>query len=230
MRNTIRKADSSLLAEAQGLYSISANVTQRLKKYNGLDSSPLYPPPLHAEQFYCDKDGEYLFFPSRLSPAKRQSLVIEALAQTRYTVRLVFAGKPDVAGYETELMTLASRHGVSDRIRWLGEISETAKRQAFASCRGVVYTPADEDLGYVTMEAMLSSKPVVTTCDAGGPLEFIAHEREGLVAEPTAEKLAAAMDRLWRDSSQAAEWGRLARRRYIDMDISWPHLVRRLCA
>ena len=54
---------------------------------------------------------------------------------------------------------------------------------ADAHCLGVVYPPVDEDYGYVTLEAMLSSKPVLTCADSGGPLEFVL-EKEA-VTEPT---------------------------------------------
>ncbi len=45
----------------------------------------------------------------------------------------------------------------------------------------VIYSPFDEDYGYVTLESFLSHKPVITTTDAGGPLEFVEHETSGFV-------------------------------------------------
>ena len=36
----------------------------------------------------------------------------------------------------------------------------------------VAYAPLDEDYGYVSLEAMLSSKAVVTCADSGGPRDF----------------------------------------------------------
>ena len=44
----------------------------------------------------------------------------------------------------------------------------------------------------VPYEAFLAEKPVVTTTDAGGPLEVVTDRVTGLVAEPRAEALAAA--------------------------------------
>ena len=37
----------------------------------------------------------------------------------------------------------------------------------------VLYPPFDEDFGYVTLEAFLSRKPVITATDSGGPNEFV---------------------------------------------------------
>ena len=103
-------------------------------------------------------------------------------------------------------------------------------RAGYAKSLGVVFTPFDEDLGLITLEAMLASKPVITSTDSGGPLEFVRHETNGLVAEATAESLAAAMDWLWTDRRQAAAWGRTGRQNYDELEISWPQVVRRLLA
>ena len=43
----------------------------------------------------------------------------------------------------------------------------------YAHSLGVIFPAVDEDYGYVTLEAMLSSKPVITCADSGGPLEFV---------------------------------------------------------
>ena len=42
---------------------------------------------------------------------------------------------------------------------------------------GVIFPPLDEDYGYVTLEAMLAAKPVITCTDSGGPLEFVGASR-----------------------------------------------------
>jgi glycosyltransferase involved in cell wall biosynthesis len=70
-----------------------------------------------------------------------------------------------------------------------------------------VFPPLDEDYGYVTLEAMLSAKPVITCTDSGGPLEFVRDKETGLIAEQTPESLAAAMDELWKDQARAKAWG-----------------------
>ena len=61
----------------------------------------------------------------------------------------------------------------------------------------------------VPYEAFLAEKPVVTTTDAGGPLDVV-HDREtGLVVEPTPARLAAAL----RDSRSTRRGARLGARR-----------------
>ena len=96
----------------------------------------------------------------------------------------------------------------------------------YARSLAVYYAPIDEDFGMVPYEAFLSEKPVVTTTDAGGPLEVVADRRTGLVCEPRAAALAEACSWLREHLDEAKAWGRagkeLARR------VSWDDAIARL--
>jgi glycosyltransferase involved in cell wall biosynthesis len=94
----------------------------------------------------------------------------------------------------------------------------------------VVFPPLDEDYGYVTLEAMLSSKAVVTCKDSGGPLEFVEDELSGLVADGDAAAMADALDRLWADRALARRLGEAARARYDAMGLGWERVVECLLA
>ncbi|WP_406857371.1 hypothetical protein ABEG18_07030 [Alsobacter sp. KACC 23698] len=50
----------------------------------------------------------------------------------------------------------------------------------YAESLAVVHTPRDEDYAYVTLEAMLSHKAVLTCDDPGGPLKFALDGDTGL--------------------------------------------------
>lgn len=230
IRDAVRQADRNLIPESRAVFANSHNVARRLKNYCGVESTPLYHPPYAAEQFYCAEAEDYLFLPSRLCRNKRQSLVLEALQHTQEAVRVRFAGPADDPRYGDELRKRAGELSVSDRVQWMGSIAEEEKRRCYAHARGVVYAPLDEDYGYVTLEAMLASKPVVTCTDSGGPLEFIGHEENGLIADPAPRSLAAAMDELWRNTRRAKRWGEAGRDKYESLQISWPKVVQRLLA
>ncbi len=231
VRDAIVQADRMLLTEAKSIFTIAENVSKRLKKYCGISSAPLYNPPLGAEHYFCGDDRGYVFFPSRLNPgAKRQGLVLQALALTKEPVRILFAGVPDVPAMATELRQLAESLGVQDRVEWLGNVTEEEKRNLYAHARGVVFPPLDEDYGYVTLEAMLASKPVVTCTDSGGALEFVCHRETGLIAAPSAANLAEALDELWQSPSQARIWGEAGRERYDNLNINWQTILDNLLA
>ncbi len=228
VRDAIREADQKLIPEARRVFANSLNVAGRLKEFCGIDAPPLYHPPPNAEEYYCATPLDYFFYPSRLCYPKRQALVIQALVHTKEKVRVRFAGTADNPAFANELKALAKKLRVHDRVEWLGQISEEEKVQVYASARAVVFPPVDEDYGYVTLEAMLASKPVLTCRDSGGPLEFVQHERTGLVADPNPECLANAMDRMWRNSDEAQALGEAGRSRYEQMNINWKNVVRKL--
>jgi glycosyltransferase involved in cell wall biosynthesis len=231
VRDIIREADNQLLPEAKAVYTISQNVSGRLKKYCHKDSLPLYHPPPGAGQFYAAKKAEdFFFFPSRLGPLKRQELVLLALARTRYPVRVVFAGEADHPPYREEMAHLARSLGLYRRVEWLGLVTDAQKHDLYARCQGVIFPPIDEDYGYITLEAMLSSKAVVTCADSGGPLEFVVPDGTGLVVEPTPDGLASALDRLWKEKELAKFLGARGREHYDALNISWREVVRRLAA
>ena len=231
LRSMIRRADRQIGTEARAVFTISGNVTQRLRHFSHIDSVPLYHPPANAESFHCAKTvGDYFFFPSRLSLTKRQDLVLHALALTRHPVQLKLAGLPDHPAYGEGLKKLVRDLGVERRVEWMGFLSESEKRDAYAHALAVVFTPLDEDYGYVTLEAMLASKAVITCHDSGGSLEFVVPGKTGLATAPNAADLAHAMDTLWQDRASAAAFGREGRRHYEKLDLSWPRVVKTLLA
>jgi glycosyltransferase involved in cell wall biosynthesis len=228
VREAIRRGDQ-LLKEAQHVFANSKNIANRLGHFCGINATPLYHPPPNAEAFFCaDKTDDYFFFPSRFSASKRQSLVLEALALTREKVKVRFGGVADSAEYGKRLRQLATKLGVETRVEWLGYITEEEKRDQYARALAVIFPPVDEDYGYITLEAMLSSKAVVTCEDSGGPLEFVSPRKTGLVVKPTAAALAAALDELWQDRSLAAKLGRAGRESYERLGLSWSNVVKKL--
>jgi len=70
-----------------------------------------------------------------------------------------------------------------------------------------VFVPFDEDYGYVTLEAFLARKPVITASDSGGPLEFVEDAVNGFVCAPAAEAVASAVNRLGADRILASRLG-----------------------
>jgi glycosyltransferase involved in cell wall biosynthesis/SAM-dependent methyltransferase len=229
VREFIRGEDQIAFESSAGrLFTNSVNVSKRLVKHLGIVSKPLYHPPPYATLLRADGFSDYIFVPSRVCDSKRQKLIVESLAHTQSHIRVVFAGPPDVPGYDCHLNDLAGRLGVADRVTWLGAISDAEMATHYAKARGVAYAPIDEDYGYVTLEAMLSRRPVVTTTDSGGPLEFIRDRKEGLVVAPDARALAGAFDELADDVALAERLGAAGFQRYADMNISWSTVVETL--
>lgn len=230
IRQLVTEADTAILREEyRRRYTISRNVSARLEKYCGIDSTALYHPPRKPDLFHTKSPERFLFFPSRITPIKRQYLAIEALAAAKESdIRLVFAGTADSTTYQQELEDFAAVRGLSDRVDFMGYVSDEEKADLYARCLGVVYTPLDEDYGYITLEAMLSGKPVLTCEDSGGVLEFVEHGTTGRICGAEADDLGRAMDELWTSPEQAEQWGANARDLYHSMGISWDSVVEAL--
>lgn len=153
-----------------------------------------------------------VFSASRLDPAKRIDLLIRAYTQSGVDVPFHIAGSgPD----EARLREVAAGH---PGIRFLGRVPDAVLAQEYARAVCVPFVPRDEDYGLITLEAMLSAKPVITTTDAGGPLELIEHERSGLIVEPDVTALAGALRRVCNDLPGALDMGLAGRARATRLD------------
>jgi len=223
-RQAIQRLDTRGLSECRELFSISRNVAGRLERFNGLHATPLYPPPHHLGRYRCDAYGDYLFYAGRLDRLKRLDLALDGLARTRCGARLKIAGSGPL---DKELRRQIERLDIGGRVELLGFVPADELVALYAGCRAAYYAPLNEDYGYVTVEAFLSGKPVITTTDAGGPLEFVTHGETGLVATPDADAVAAAIDALWElPEARLEQMGRAGRDRVAD--ISWDQVIDRL--
>ncbi len=225
VREWIRDCDNRFIGEARKVFANSKTVAERLSRYNRIESEPLYHPPPRAESLRQGAQGDYVFYPSRLEPQKRQEILIEALAHTRTPVRVIFSGAAhDRAHYES----LVKQHQAGDRIEMRGFVSEEEIIELYANALGVCYLPFDEDYGYVTLEGMLAGKPVVVARDGGGATEFIEHDGEGLVTDPTPRAVAECLDALYADRSRAARMGGRGREKLLAMNLSWRNVVEKI--
>ena len=197
IKATIHSMDTTSLSECRDRFTISRTVSDRLWRFNQLDSTPLYPPPPHAGRYRFDELGDFLLFAGRLDRLKRVDLLIEGLARSAKEIRLKIAGRGPL---EASLKELAEKRGVASRVDFLGFVSDDDLLTLLATARAAVYAPVNEDYGYVTLEAFLSGKTLITTSDTGGVLEFATSE-SGFIAEPTAQSLGETMTRAWNTDS-----------------------------
>lgn len=229
LRALIQAEDrAAFTASPHPIYANSQNVAGRLKTFLGFDATPLYHPPPQADQMEMGEYGDYLFAPGRINPSKRLELILDALASTRSKMRLVIAGKAENSAYAQELYKRSLAPDIAGRVEWLGPVDDATLRRYYANARAVVFTPADEDYGYITLEGMLAAKPIITVTDAGGPLEFITHKKQGLIASPTPRALGREFTRIMQDQKLAEKLGQRGLTRYRGLGISWENVVENL--
>jgi glycosyltransferase involved in cell wall biosynthesis len=211
-RRRVQRLDRTALGEARRLFATSRNVADRLQRSTGLDAEVLPHPPQELA-YRTDAYEPFVFSVGRLDRAKRIDLLIKAAA--KQGVDVVVSGEgPD----RERLERLAN-----GRVRFTGRLSEAELADLYAHCRAVFYAPVDEDFGMVPFEAFLAEKPVVTTTDAGGPLEIVRDRETGRVVEPTVEAVAAA---LAIGEEDARAWGRAGKA--LAERVTWDSAIDRL--
>ena len=230
INHAIIDADNKCLKPLEGrIYTISQVVSDRLKKYNYIESTPLFPPLINEELYFSGDTGDYIFYPSRITDWKRQTLLVEAMRFTKSSVKLILAGRSDCSRDEENLLYLIEKYDLKSRVTYLNRfISEKEKCELYANSLGVAFIPFDEDYGYVTIEAFSSSKPVITCTDSGCPTHFVLDNQCGYIVQPTAHELAIAMDTLFDNKKVAAEMGHNAKLRYKELNINWEVIIKSL--
>lgn len=230
IRETIIKTDNVHLSQVRKIYTNSEVTSKRLKGYNGIDSTVLYPPLLESAHFTCVDYGDYVFLPSRITESKRQHLVVESMKYVTSGTRLIVAGKEEAPEDLARIERIIDDHRLSGRVTILSRfISESEKADLFARALGCVYVPYDEDsYGYVTLESYHSRKPVITCDDSGGTSLVVKDGLTGYVVSAQPKAIAEAIDRLASDKRQARKMGDAGYDLIQSLNISWEHVIQSL--
>ncbi len=223
LRRRLLELDRRMLAECRHVFTNAQNTANRLAKFNGVCAQALYHPPPLADRLRAGRYGDYVLVVGRIEAVKRPELTIRAMAHVPPPTRLVVVGE---GSHRAQAEREAAEAGVTNRVVFAGSASGDELVKLYADALAVIYAPFDEDYGYVTLEAFLSGKPVITATDSGGTLEFVVDGENGFVCVPEPEAVGHAVTRLAADRQLAARLGRagLARAR----TITWDGVVERL--
>ncbi|WFR56317.1 glycosyltransferase [Anaerocolumna sp. AGMB13025] len=222
-RSKIIDLDNKLIPESKEIYSISKNVTNRLKKYNNIDSIPLYHPPMHMGKYNNESYGNYILSIGRLDMKKRVDLLIKSLTYSDKSVQAYIAGKgPEL----DKLQKLAYDLQVEDRVKFLGFVNDTDLLKLYANAFAVYFAPVDEDYGYITLEALLSKKPLITCNDSGGVLEFVEDELSAYIVNSNEIEIGEKINIMYNNKNKCKDMGEYG---YNNVkDISWDNVIDRL--
>ena len=218
-RELVAESDRTGLTEARKIFTNARNTADRLARFNGIEGEALYHPPPLAGRYRTEAPLGFALAAGRLDAWKRMDLAIGAAAAGKF--RLVIAGD---GADRARLETLAKRSGAD--VRFTGRVSDNELLGLYATSSAVIFPPADEDYGYIALEAFLSKKPVVTCTDSGGPLEFVVDGENGRVVAPDAALLGAAVADLLSKPDEAREFGERGFERV--REIRWENAVRAL--
>jgi glycosyltransferase involved in cell wall biosynthesis len=167
-------------------------VRRRIRRYYDEDAAVVYPPI--TGDWRTEGDEGYFVTWSRLTPAKRVDLLVEAFAGL--DERLVVAGDGEE---RPALERLAAGH---DNVEIRGYVDDVESLVAGATA--VVYAPTAEDFGMVGAEALTAGKPLLGV-DEGFTRHQIEEGVTGHLFEPTVESVRETVRAFDPDAFDAAE-------------------------
>lgn len=157
--------------------------------YTGIDTARFCPGDRHAARRTLSfGPGPLITTVGALIPRKGQALVIAALpALPGVTYALAGAGDS-----ESDYRALAARHGVADRVRFLGPVANADLPLLYRAADAVVMPSVSEGLANAWVEALACGTPIVIS-DAGGAGELVTSDAAGHIVARTPEAIAAAV-------------------------------------
>jgi glycosyltransferase involved in cell wall biosynthesis len=204
LRDTLIRLDTEMLGECRRVFANAENTANRVRKYNGIAAEALYHPPRLASRLSPGPYGDYIASVGRIESVKRVDLLVSAMTRVDKPIRLVVAGD---GTQRANVERAAAEAGVADRVEFLGAVGDERLLALYRGALAVAYPPFDEDFGYVTLEAFLARKPVITAIDSGGPNEFVVDGVNGFSVPPEPAALADAINALAGDRRRAASFG-----------------------
>ena len=155
-----------------------------------------------------------VLFVGRLVPYKGVDVLLDAIKGLDATTVIVGEGPCRVS-----LMAKAVDSGLSDRVRFVGDISDAELLAWYHACDVFVLPSVtrQEAFGMVQLEAMLCGHPVISTELQTGTSWVNQHERTGIVVKPNnVSELRGALERLCGDRELREQFGDAGRKRVIE--------------
>jgi glycosyltransferase involved in cell wall biosynthesis len=182
----VKMMDRNVVKEVEAIYTNSSNTESRIEKYLKRNDATVLGGGIDAKDYRNAGDEKYFFYPSRISPNKRQDYAIRAFRSLRKNgggkgYKLIIAGAtskdPLYNNYYIKIKEMAK----GDRdIRILENITDKELKSIYSRASAVLYCPIDEDYGLVPLEAMASGKPVISV-NEGGPRDTVADGKTGFL-------------------------------------------------
>ncbi len=198
MRERVIDVDRRGISECRARFAISENVAMRLREFNGIEATSLYP-PVQDRDLWPERYDPFILSVARLDALKRVDALIEAWPMVDKALSLKITSD----GPSRDLLVRRVHElGIADRVEFLGIVSDERLAELFRTCRAVYYAPIDEDYGYTAVEGLTAGKPVISAADSGGVLEFVREGVTGTISQLDPESL-----------SEAINW-------YLDIDLA----------
>ncbi len=152
--------------------------------YTGLDQDKFRPVDRVAAKLALGVSGTLFITAGALIARKNQNLVIRALTQLP-DATLMLAGQGE---QEQAYRVLAKQLGVTDRVRFLGNVPHDQLPHLTAAADIAILVSKSEGLANAWVEALACGTPVIIS-EAGGARELVTSASAGRVVDQTAEAI-----------------------------------------
>ena len=162
----------------------------------------------------ANRTSPIVLFVGRLVPYKGVDVLLRAM--TGLDAQTVVIGDGPC---RMSLMAMTAEAGLTDRVRFMGDVSDTELLAWYHACDVLVLPSVSrqEAFGMVQLEAMLCGHPVISTELQTGTSWVNEHELTGVVVRPgDVNALRSALERLLGDRETRQRFGDAARRRVIE--------------
>jgi mannosyltransferase len=190
--------------------------------HHGVDAEIYCPPPDRAAAFAsAGLPGKFAIgcF-GRIRPQKGTDVFVEAMCRLLpnypdFTAVIVGAVTPDQQLFARRLRDLVGAAGLTDRVRFLGELPIAEVPRWYQRITIYAFTSRNEGFGLTLLEAMAAGTALVAA-RAGAADKVVIDDDTGVLVPPgDVDALVAALEPLLRDPLRAAAMGQRARERVL---------------
>ena len=166
-------------------------------------------------KFFTENKKNWVVSPGPIKPWKHHDLVMKAFSKLPKDWELIVFGSFESESYRQKLMSLSTEHGIKERVKFLGRISDSEVRRILMESKLCVLGTEKEGWGLVAMEAQSYGCPVVAF-DVPGIRDSVLDGKTGILVKlGDVYAMAGAMNDLIDNDSLYREMSRQATERSL---------------
>ena len=150
-----------------------------------------------VDEKLVDGSRKYLLYVGRINHIKNIDVIIKGLAKSNAFVKgantFKIAGETGGDYYES-LVALVNELGLSDKVEFLGLVTDREKDKLYAGAKGLLLMSKSENFGNVIVEALSQGTPVIAS--KGTPWQLLDEKGAGWWINAKPEQVAVTVDHL----------------------------------
>lgn len=213
-----KATESRVVPKIEKICTNSEFTRSSIKKNLCRDSTVIHP-GVDPEDFACSDYKKIFCYPSRYVPEKRMEYAINAFIKAGLKGwKLVIAGHLVPTERNSLYLAELKRQSKGSAVELMTNVSKSKLLQLYSNCSAMLFSPIYEDWGIAPLEAMASSKPVISA-NEGGPTESIVNGKTGFLVNSPVE-MAEKMRFLADHPSECEKMGKAGRKR-VEQNYTW---------